>query len=286
MANTGVYRRALGEFELVALHEGVVRRDWPAGFVRNVDDATVQAEFRRAGMAPGTLTITFTALLVKTTDGLVLIDTGMGAGGPPGTGRLLGNLAAAGFATEEVTDVVISHFHGDHIMGLRRADGGKTFENATVHVPKREWAFWMDQGNREKLPEAAKAQFDGTQKVMAPLQNEVVQYDWGETILPGLVSVDAHGHTPGMSAIEISSGGERALFVADITNNPLIFARHPSWQAVFDMDPEAAVATRRRLLGRAAEAGTLLFFFHAPFPGFATVVARGEEYEYLPALWD
>ena len=87
------------------------------------------------------------------------------------------------------------------------------------------------------------------------------------------------------SAVEIRSGEATMLFVADITNNPLIFARNPSWQAVFDLDPEQAVATRRKLLDRAAAEQLRLFYFHAPFPAMGTVVKSGDGYEYLPALW-
>ena len=88
-----------------------------------------------------------------------------------------------------------------------------------------------------------------------------------------------------MAAVEIESAGESLLYAADLTNNPLIFARHPTWQAMFDMDPERATESRRRVFDRAAADRQPLFFFHAPFPGFATLAKNGDAYEYLPALW-
>jgi hypothetical protein len=75
------------------------------------------------------------------------------------------------------------------------------------------------------------------------------------------------------------------LFVADITNNPLIFARHPEWQLSFDMDGEAAVQTRKKILDQAAADKTRLSFYHAPFPATGYVVKSGGGYEFLPALW-
>ena len=89
-----------------------------------------------------------------------------------------------------------------------------------------------------------------------------------------------------MSALEIVSGDAAMLYVADITNNPVIFARHPEGQAMFDMDPEEATATRRALLDRAASDRLRLHFFHAPFPATGFVARNGSGYEYLPALWE
>lgn len=64
----------------------------------------------------------------------------------------------------------------------------------------------------------------------------------------------------------------------------------PAWvlihrQAMFDMDPLDATATRKQLLDRAAADKLRLFFFHAPFPATGYVVRGASGYEYLPALW-
>ena len=97
----------------------------------------------------------------------------------------------------------------------------------------------------------------------------------GEEVLPGTTAVKASGHTPGLSALEIASGDEAMMFVANTTNNPLIFARHPEWQAMFDMDPEDATATRKSLLDRAASDKPRLHFFHAPFPATGFIARNG-----------
>lgn len=285
MMNPGYYRRRVGAFEAVALHDGVMTRDRPPGFVRNASEEAVGEAFAQAGMARDKLTITFTPLAVQTDGGVVLIDTGFGDGGPPGTGRLLGNLAAAGIDATEVIAVIISHCHGDHVAGLRAKDGSPNFPNAQLFVPKLEWAFWMDEARAAAAPEMLKGTFELVQRVLAPWEATVRLFEWGETLLPGFTALDAGGHSPGMAAIDIVSEGERLLFVADITNNPLLFARNPTWQVMFDMDPERATETRLRILDQAAAEKTALFFFHAPFPGFVHVVKTGDRYEILPALW-
>ena len=282
----GFFRFGLGSFEIVPLHDGVLSRDRPAGFVRNASDTEVGEAFATAGMPRDKLTLTFTPLLVNTGRQAVLIDTGLGTAGPAGTGRLAANLAAAGVSPESVGAVVISHFHSDHIMGLLKADGSLAFPNAEVLVPEKEWAFWMDEGQAASAPEALQAQFAGVRKVFGGRGDTVRRYGWGEEVLPGITAVKASGHTPGMSALEVASGDEAMMFVADITNNPLIFARHPEWQAMFDMDPEDATATRKSLLDRAASDKLRLHFFHAPFPATGFIAKNGAGYEFLPALWE
>ncbi len=281
----GFYRFDVGAYRAIALHDGSLVRDRPPGFVRNVADDVVGEAFAAAGMARDKLTLTFTALAIDTGSGIVLIDTGMGEGGPAGTGMLEANLKAAGIAAGDVTHVVISHFHGDHISGLRRKDGSLTFPAAQLHVPQVEWEYWTDDAKQAAAPEGLKPFFGLVRRMFGPDASLVRQFAWGDEVLPGITAVQASGHTPGMTAFEIASDGESVWFVADITNNPLLFVRHPDWQAMFDMAPEEAVATRRRLLDQAAATRQRLFFFHAPFPGVAYVVKTGDGYEYLPALW-
>ncbi len=279
----GFYRYAVGDFTAIALNDGTLTRDRPANFIVNADDAAVGTAFAEAGMAADKLTLTFNPLAIETPDGVVLIDTGFGESGPPTTGHLLSNLEAAGIAPEAVTTVIISHFHGDHILGLMRKDGTKIYPNAKLMVPQGECDYWLDDAKMQAAPDAARSNFEIARKTMGDL--DMQRFNWDDTILPGFTSVQADGHTPGMSAIEIESGGETLLFVADITNNPLLFVRHPEWQAMFDTDPERTIVTRRRLLDRAAAERLRLHFYHAPFPATAYVVKNGDAYEYLPAPW-
>ncbi len=281
----GFYRFKLGSFEAIALHDGVVVRDRPAGFVRNASDEQVGEAYAAAGMVRDKLTLTFTALAIRTDKGVVLIDTGFGEGGLPVTGNIGPNLAAAGIRAEDVSTVIISHFHGDHISGLRKKDDTLAFPNAEIVVPEVEWAYWMDDARMEAAPDGLKGNFALVRKIFAAIAKDLRHYSWGQEVLPGFTSVKASGHTPGMSAIEIASGDSAMMFVADITNNPLVFARHPEWQAIFDMDPQDAIDTRKRLLDRAAADKLRLSFFHAPFPATGYVIKTSSGFEYVPALW-
>jgi glyoxylase-like metal-dependent hydrolase (beta-lactamase superfamily II) len=281
----GFHRFRIGAFEAIAAHDGVLVRDRPAGFVRNATDTEVGEAYAAAGMARDKLTITFTPLAINTGSQVVLIDTGFGEHGPPGTGTLLANLAAAGIAPEQVGTVILSHFHGDHISGLRRKDDSLVFPNAQIAVPQGEWDYWMDDARMNAAPDAAKGNFALARRMLGPVANDVRRFAWDEEILPGFTAVKASGHTPGMSAVRITSGDAGMMFVADITNNPLVFARHPEWQAVFDIDPNDAVATRKRLLDQAAAEKLRVSFFHAPFPATGYILKSGSGFEFVPALW-
>ena len=279
----GFYRFKVGDFTAVALHDGVMVRDRPANFVPNADDGAVGEAFAACGMARDKLTLTFNALAVDTGRGIVLIDAGLGEGARPVGGALAANLAAAGIRAEDVTAVIISHFHLDHIGGLRKPDGSLAFPDAEILVPEVEWDYWM--GDATGAPDALKDAFAAAHRIFDPIAGDVRRYGWGKEVLPGFTAVDASGHTPGMSAIAIASGDRSMMYVADITNNPLIFARHPEWQAMFDMDGEKTIATRRRLLDQAAADKLRLSFYHAPFPATGYVTKGGGGYEYMPALW-
>jgi len=281
----GHYCFKLGDWQVMALHEGVTSRERPENFVRNASEDEVESAFVRIGLPAGQLSLTFTTLAIDTGRNLILIDTGFGENGEATTGRSMANLAAAGYDASQVSAVLISHFHGDHITGLLRKDGTPAFPNADVHVPGPEWDFWMDDARMAAAPAAQQRTFILARKVFGALGARVKTFQWDEEVLDGIRSVRADGHTPGQSAFDIRSGGERMMAVADITNNPLIFARFPHWQAQFDMDGDRAVQTRRRILGEAAREKTLLYFYHAPFPALAYVAEREDGYEYFPALW-
>lgn len=143
----------------------------------------------------------------------------------------------------------------------------------------------MDDARMEGASEAAKGNFGICRQVFGPFADKVRRYAWDTEIMPGLTAVRANGHTPGMSAIRVSSGDQAMMFVADITNNPLVFIRHPDWVASFDMDPAETVATRKRILDLAAAEKLRVSFYHAPFPATGYIVKNGGGYEFLPALW-
>lgn len=281
----GAYRFKLGDFEVTALHDGAGSRPLDANFVKNASLADVQAELAANFLPTDTLTISFTALLVNTGSKLILLDTGFADNGGPTNGRIAGGLKAAGVDPKAIDAVVISHFHGDHISGLRAKDGALVYPNAEIHVPEAEWAFWMDDAKMAAAPEGMRGGFQGARRVFAPIAKDVKQFAWGKEPVSGITAIDAKGHTPGHTAFAIASGKNTLLYVADITNNPVLFAKNPDWTAVFDMDGPQAIATRKKILDMAATDKLGVSFYHASFPATGNVAKDGAGYRFVPAAY-
>jgi glyoxylase-like metal-dependent hydrolase (beta-lactamase superfamily II) len=279
------YRHRVGEIVVTAIHDGHNRLPLQEGFVRGVSLADMQAALAAVHLPTDALPITFTPLLVQTGGETVLIDTGYGAKGPATAGKTLANLAATGVAPTDVTKVLISHFHGDHINGLLDADGRPVFPNAKICVPQPEWDFWTGGAARETLPERAQANIDNVERVFGVVREAVVPFTWDSPVAEGITALEAAGHTPGMTIFDIASGEDRLLYIADVVNHPAFFVRHPDWAAVFDMDPEQAKQTRHRVLGMLADTGTACAGFHVPFPAIGFIERDGAGFRHVPAQW-
>jgi glyoxylase-like metal-dependent hydrolase (beta-lactamase superfamily II) len=280
----GFYRYKVGDIEVTAINDGSAPRSLE-GFIRNAELSAVQQAAREAFMPQDTIQNTFNALAIKNGDRLTIIDTGNGDMGAPTTGRWMDNFRAAGFDPSQVNTVVISHFHGDHINGLRRKDGTAVFPNAEVMVPAAEWAFWMDDARMNQAPENARGGFQGARRVFGPIAKDVKQYEADKEVVPGLTSIAAYGHSPGHTAFMLSSGSGRLLILSDTANHPALFVRNPDWSAVFDMDADQARATRRKMLDMAASERAQVAFYHAPFPATGHIAKDGNGFRFVPVQW-
>jgi glyoxylase-like metal-dependent hydrolase (beta-lactamase superfamily II) len=280
----GVYRYKLGDYEMTALYDGVWNRPIDDKFVRNVAFPQVQQALSDSFLPTDKLPIPFTTLLVNTGTRLVLLDTGT-AGQIPGatSGSMTENLAAAGIAPAAIDAIVISHFHPDHINGIKTKDDALVFPNAEVLVPAPEWAYWMDDAKLSTAPEGLKGNFLNVRRVFKNVK--VQQYEPGKEVAPGVTSIAAYGHTPGHTAFAVASGSQSMLVLSDITNHPWLFLRNPEWQPAFDMDGTMAVDTRRRLLDRAAADKMLVQGYHFPFPASGHVTKSGANYDFVPVMW-
>jgi len=280
----GVYRYKLGDYEMTALYDGVWNRAIDDKFVRNVAFPQVQKALSDSFLPTDKLPIPFTTLLVNTGARLVLLDTGT-AGQIPGaaSGSMPENLAAAGIAPAAIDTIVISHFHPDHINGIKTKDDELVFPNAEILVPAPEWAYWMDDAKLSTAPQGLKGNFLNVRRVFKDVK--VQQFEPGKEVAPGVTSIAAYGHTPGHTAFAVASGSQSMLVLSDITSHPWLFLRNPEWQPAFDMDGAMAVDTRKRLLDRTAADRMLVQGYHFPFPASGHVTKSGANYDFVPVMW-
>jgi glyoxylase-like metal-dependent hydrolase (beta-lactamase superfamily II) len=281
----GFYRYKIGDIEATAINDGVWMRPLADGFVKNAALDEVKKAQEQAFLPTEVTPIPFTTTVLKTGGKIVLIDTGNGNSGAPTSGTWMANFKAAGFDPAQVDTIIISHFHGDHINGMRLKDGSAVFPKAEVMVSAPEWGYWMDDGKMAAAPEGLKGNFNNVRRVFGPMAKDVKQYEAGKEIAPGVTAVAAPGHTPGHTAYVVSSGSGKLILMSDTTNHPALFVRHPEWQAVFDMDGGQAVDTRRKLLDMAAAERARVAFYHAPFPATGFVAKSGSGYEFVPVQW-
>jgi glyoxylase-like metal-dependent hydrolase (beta-lactamase superfamily II) len=281
------YRSKLGDFEITVVGDGARPIPLPPVFVRNVSNEVVLAAAEAAGMPKGSIVAPFNPIVVNTGAKLVLIDTGYGPGLGPTVGLLPRTLAAAGFDPKTFDVVLISHMHGDHILGLRTPDGELAFPNAEIKVPAVDWAYWMSDENMSKAPEGfQKASFGFNRKIFANLADRVTRFEWGKEVAPGITALETAGHTPGHTSFMIASGSHQLFFQGDLTNVPDVFLRNPDWQVIFDSEPDKAVATRRRVYDMASADKLLVCGYHFPFPGIGYIEKAGNGYRLAPAAWN
>ena len=278
---SGVTRVDLGSVNVTMLSDGQGARPLDANFVRNVPLAEVQAALTEAKLPTDRIDVPFNPFVADIGAQRVLFDTGSGEFGAAGSGKLLENMGKAGIDPKSVTAVVISHFHGDHINGLRNKAGNLVFPNAKIYVPAPEWNWWMDEARLAATPEAQRGGLNTARRVFSPIAATVVRFEPGTEILPGVRSIAAYGHTPGHTAFMIEGGSRKLLYWAD-TTNVFLFVRNPDWAVVFDMDADAAKATRRRIADLAIRENALVAGYHLPGSGIGTLSTRGKGYEFTP----
>ena len=283
LPSPGFRRMKLGEMEVISLIDGIARRPLGEEFVKNAPLAEVRALLASQNLPTEYIDIPFTPFLVVAGNRRILMDTGLGEFGGPTTGKLLENMRAAGFSPADIDTILITHYHGDHINGLRNRAGEFVFPKAKVWVPEPEHAFWMDDARLAAAPEAQRGGFNNARRTFASMPADMlVKFAPGAEVAPGVRSVAAFGHTPGHTLFEVRSGTQTFVYIGDVTNVPALFARNPDWAVAFDMDAEAARKTRREVFQRIVSSNAMIGGFHFPFPAFGRAVASGNGYAFQP----
>lgn len=254
----------VGNFEVNTLLVGTRTVENPKGiFGLNASDEDFAQASAKANLPTDKAQFFFTPTLVNTGSDLILFDTGLNQAG------IQGAVKAAGYAPEDVSHVVITHMHGDHIGGLM--DGNtESFANAAYITGQKEYDFW------------AKAENEGFEAKMRPLAEKVAFLDAGADVTSGVTSVEAFGHSPGHMGYMLESEGQQLLLAADAANHYIWSLAYPDWEVRFDMDKTAAAATRRNVFSMLAADKVPFVGYHMPFPGIGYVEQQGDGFAYVP----
>lgn len=206
----------------------------------------------------------FCAYLLRRTDDkgpIVLVDTGMGPGPhDPGAvpGRLITEMSEAGVEPGDISAVVTTHPHGDHVGWNVLYDGDTpraTFPNARYMIAKSDWDHWTSDEVAPNVPAIGRS--------VQPLEGLGVLHlvDGAEDVAPGVRVVPANGHTPGHQVVHIESNGEVGVIVGDLFHN-VAQVTETEWCPMFDWNQDMARASRRDILGKAAAGNWTVFACH------------------------
>jgi glyoxylase-like metal-dependent hydrolase (beta-lactamase superfamily II) len=185
----------------------------------------------------GSIDLSLGGFLIRTGDRVVLIDAGAGRiqNDVYHGGELLESLAALGVTAEDVTDVVFTHLHFDHV-GWATQKGAVVFPRATYRCHTADWDHFVAGTN----PDA------GSVRKLSPLADRLEPFGEDTAVAPGVTVRHAPGHTPGSAVIVVADGTERALLLGDVVHCPVELIEN-EWEAVVDVDPALARQTREAL---------------------------------------
>ncbi len=246
-------------------------------FFINANPVELNQSLEKYHVDPANIPSPFVAILLQQDEKKILIDTGIGFSEGPVLfrgnsfefkGRLQHLLQEQKLSTGDITDVIITHFHPDHIGGIYSENGQLNFPAARFHMHDKEWQFWHSSRSDDQ-PAMFKFFVENHITKLEDSNLNLIRGDFTEP-LPGITVVEAGGHTPGQIAVIIHSEGEQLLYISDAFLHPLHIER-TDWQTNYDFDHQEAKASRIKLIELASKNNMMINAFHFDFPGLGKI---------------
>lgn len=274
---------AIGDMTVTALSDGYLHIG--AGALNGIDEAGYNDLMRAAFRDPATYPSAVNAFLIESGDLKIMVDAGTGGAMGDTLGQLPSNLAGAGIDPADITHLLATHLHPDHVGGAM-LDGSAVFPNAELVVSDTEQAFWSDESAFSGMPEMMQNFAALARGVLAGYGDRLNIVTGEAEIAPGITSMPLPGHTPGHTGFMLSSGDDALLIWADIVHVPPVQFARPDVTIGFDVNPEQAAETRAQILDRVVADRMLVAGSHMGFPGLANITADGDGYRAITADYD
>ena len=270
----------IGSGRLTTLSDGnlVLPRDFVLG---DLPRDRADAALAELGISGDSLTPPCNLTLWQDDTRSVLFDAGSGPAFMPSAGKLRDALDAAGVAPGDITHVIFTHAHPDHLWGVLDGFDELVFANARYMMGRAEWDYWTDPATVDTIGEARAAFAVGAARRLDAIADRTEMIAGGQEVLPGILAHDTPGHTPGHMAFEIRQGGDAIMVVGDAIGNGHLAFAHPDWPSGADQDEETGIATRLRLLDRLADSDMAMVGFHLPGGGLGRVARDGDAYRFV-----
>lgn len=191
--------------------------------------------------------------LLKKGDSLTMFDSGWGSQGKGQSRKLMQSL---GIQPEQISNILITHMHIDHISGLVH-EGRPVFPKAAIHISKPEFAYWLTSGADKNSDSVALAR-----AVAKSYEGRISTFNWSAQVLPGIMAEPAPGHTPGHTIFTIGEGLGAVTIIGDLVHAADLQLAFPDISAIYDVDPAIAATTRHSLLEQLAKEGRRIAGMH------------------------
>jgi glyoxylase-like metal-dependent hydrolase (beta-lactamase superfamily II) len=278
------YALTIGDVEVIALSDGTVPQDLHV-LLHNTTTQKTDGLLRNAFLA-NPVEASINAFFFRLPGKKVLVDTGSGDFFGPGYGgKLLQSLAAIQVTPNEITDILLTHAHDDHMGGLVHA-GKIVFPNATIHLSKPDLDFFMDRSNSQKAHYAV-SYFDQAETALKPYLDagKIETFSGTTEVLPGVTATVHPGHTPGSAFYQLTSKGQSLVFIGDIIHVAAVQAPDPGITIAYDVNDAQAAAVRRNAFAEFSKERTLVAVPHLPFPGVGHIEAVGKGFQWVPVVY-
>lgn len=273
----------IGEMRLDVVSDGSLTL--PAGFIFDPMPKDALAPIReKFQLTQDVLTPPCNVTLLRQGDRTVLFDVGSGPDFAPNAGTLLASLDALGVAPQDVTDVVFTHAHPDHLWGLLDDFDDLLFTEATYMIGQAEWDYWTNPNTVHDIGEARASFAVGAARRLAMIEDNIAFFKDGDEVLPGVAARATLGHTPGHMAMEIRNGSESVMILGDCIGNHHVAFEKPGWNSGSDQDQELAAKTRVSLIDQLAHEKTRIIGYHLPGNGIGFVDKTADGYAFVPEV--
>jgi glyoxylase-like metal-dependent hydrolase (beta-lactamase superfamily II) len=271
-----------GDLEAIVVSDGHFALPTPFLVAPEAPAAERQAALQAAGQSGDQFRLVNNVVVIRRQPELILIDAGAGPRHQPTSGKLAENLKAAGIEPADVTTVVLTHGHPDHMWGILGASDNPVYPKASYVVSAREWDLWSDPNVLQRLPAALPREriVSGAQGRFARIRDKVRTVSADDEITRGVRVIETPGHTQGHISLELAGG---LVISGDALTNAIISFQYPSWRVPVDHEADRAIATRLRLLDQLATDKQRLVGAHLPFPGTGFVERKDGAFRFVAA---
>lgn len=246
----------------------------------DLDPSEVDRILQEQGIAAGPVQPPINVTLMRDADRVVLFDTGSGPSFQDTAGRLPAALEEAGITADEVTHVVFTHCHPDHLWGVLDDFDDPLFPDAEYLMGQVEWDYWFAPETAGNIGGDRASMAVGARRRMAVVEDRISRFTDGQEILPGVAAHATFGHTPGHMSFELRGGNESVMIGGDAIGNHHVSFAEPSWPIGTDQDAQAAAATRMRLLDMLSHEKMRLIGYHLPQGGLGRVERHADKFRF------